>query len=423
MKIGFLVSRNIYFRIFGFIIDAALQKSHEVFCLHDYSQPQTGSKAYQFPLITQAPAFLSGKAISLSFQGEQDFKNKVLQNKIQVIVSLDFIPAYFGLRKELQEKGIFWTALQNGFDSGPHSGEHLAMPDKFFIYSPEWLKWMFEYLKKSGKTEEADLSAFKQKTDNKVEPVGFWPAEQQKLIDAAKVRNKWAVPNGRKVVLFLPFPFGSSVDRFWTRYIYGASKVLFQLPFGFLSFRARFLKQVLKKENDLNVCKAIRRFCDENNGFLLVKSRAKDPVKPYLAKMADKVLYDESFYPSTIKECFSIADICFNFYSTAAIEAASAGVPNVCIAPDVLDWKDINNVLWESILGAEKDFFGWPKVSYLKTISEILKELPQKTFEDFSLHKEQQVKYLQKFANGNTESASFNIISTIEKLVQSQNSL
>ena len=40
--------------------------------------------------------------------------------------------------------------------------------------------------------------------------------------------------------------------------------------------------------------RAIREFCDKNNGYLLVKCRKKDPAKRYLAKIADKVLYDES---------------------------------------------------------------------------------------------------------------------------------
>ena len=381
MTIGFLVLRNTYFKFFGPVIEQALKSGHQVFCLHDYNQPKEGSKGYQFPDIERAPVFQNGKPLFLSFKSNEDFIEQALNAGVQAIVSIDFLKSHFFLQEKLKEKGIFWFSLQNGFDSGPLSGEHLEKPNKFFVYSPEWTEWMFDYLRKTGKTQEADFSVFKQKLNNKVEAVGFWPVEQQKLIDSEKVRNKWAIPNGKKVVLFLPFPFGSSLKKFWTKYVYGT----------------RFFS----KENDYNVCSSVKEFCEKNNCYLLVKSRQKDPVRNYLKKMADKVLYDEEFYPSTIMECLSVADICFNFYSTAAIEAVSMSVPNVCIAPNVKDWKDIDNVFWQTILEKEKDFFDFPGISYLKTIPEIIKELPQKTLSDFPLKREKQIQYMQKFAAGN----------------------
>jgi len=389
MKVAFLIERNIYFRIFGPVIDKALEKGHEVFCLHNYSQPKTGSKAYQFPYISQAPQFTNGGVISLDFRSQGDFIEKCLQNNIQAIVSLNITQGNLGLIKELKLKGIYWVALQNGFDTVAVSGNYLTAPDKFFIYSPEWLECIFDYLKRAG---------FQQKFSDKIMPVGFWLAEQKTIINPQDIKKKWGIPENKKVVLLLPFPFGSSLKRPWTKYIYGT----------------RFFSQ----ENDYSVCLAIKEFCRKNSGYLLVKSRQKDPVRNYLKKMADKVLYDEEFYPSTIMECLAIADICFNFYSTVAIEAISMDVPNVCIAPKTKNWKDIQTSLWQTIFAKEKDFFDFPGVSYLKTISEIIKDLPQKSFSDFSLDKEKQNQYLQKFANNNIETASENIISEIEKLTQ-----
>ncbi|MCL5011099.1 MAG: hypothetical protein M1127_02725 [Patescibacteria group bacterium] len=418
MRIGFLIARNVYFRSFGPVIDGFLQKGHSVFCLHDYSQPKGGSKGYQFPDIAQTPFFRNGQVFSLEFSSERDFIDKVLQNSIELVFSLDFIEAHFNLREELAKKGVFWAALQNGFDSGPHSGKNLSMPDRFFVYSSEWLEWMFEYLKKAGKTKEENFSEFEKKLRERVKPVGFWTAEQKSIIDPTAVRKKWGIGAGKKVVLLLPFPFGSSIDRFWTKYVFGWHNVFSQLPLALFSFNKRWIKQVMGKENDFRVSLAIKRFCERNNCFLLVKCRKKDPAKKYLIKMADKILFDGGFYPSTIIECFSVADVCFNFYSTAAIEAAAMGVSNVCIAPDVSDWKDIRNVLWQTILEKENDFFGFLGVSYLKSIAEIIRELPQKTFSDFPLDKEKQSRYLQKFAGGLSGGAVAKIVSEIEKLIQ-----
>ena len=389
MKICFLIFRNTYFRIVSPIIDTALKSGHEVFCFHDYSQPKTGSKGYQFPALEQVPSFSSGKPVCLSFESSQDFIEKAVSNGIVAVVSVDFWDSYLDLRKQLKEKGIFWFSLQNGFDTAVNSGKFLSGPDKFFFYSLEWFDWMADFLKTPNLQKELG---------DKAEVVGFWLAEQKKIIDPVGVRTKWGIPFDKKIVLLLPFPFGSSKKSFWTHCVFGT----------------RFLS----RENDFEAVKSIRKFCDKNNAFFLVKCRQKDPAKKYLTRIADKVLYDEGFYPSTIMECFSIANICFNFYSTCAIESAALGVPNVCIAPDVKKWQDINNAFWESILRKEKDFFDTPGVSYLQTVSEIIKNLPQKSFSDFSFSAEKQAQYLQKYAMGETQNASPKIIKEIEKIIQ-----
>ncbi len=398
MNVAFLVERNVYFRVFGPIIDEAIKMGHQVFCLHNYNQSRSGSKGYQFPDISQTPKFQNGKVFSLDYKTENELIEKVFQNNIQAIVSLEFSEIYLSIKNKLKEQRIFWFALQSGFDTGSSSGKYLSKPDKFFIYSLEWLKWMFEYLKKTGEAKEENFLAFGNKLQEKIKTVGFWLAEQKNIIDKEKIKKEWGISQDKKVVLLLPFPFGSSLKTFWTKYIYGT----------------RFFS----KQNDFEVSKTIRRFCDNNNAFLLVKCRKKDPARRYLTKIADKVIYDESFYPSTTMECLSVADICFNFYSTGAIEAVSMGVPNVCIAPDVKKWKDIQSVLWQTILAKEKDFFDLQGASYLKTIPEIINNLPKQTFADFYFSKESQARYLQKFANANIETASENIISEIEKLIK-----
>jgi len=395
MKIAFLVERNIYFRFFGEIIDMALKRSHQVFCFHDYNQQKTGSKGYQFPDINQTPNFKNGKVTSLTYENQEELKDKILQQEIKVIVSLGISPIILNIQNKLKEKAVCWVALQNGFDIA-FSGIDMDKPDKFFIYSWEWLEWMFEYLKKTNQAKVQDFQHFKSSLQDRVEAVGFWLCQKQSLISLNQIKKKWGIPLDKKVVLFLPFPFGSSLKTFWTKCVYGT----------------RFFS----KENDFRLTGAIREFCDKNNAILLVKCRKKDPAKRYLVKMADEVIYDESFYPSTTMECFSIADVCFNFYSTVALESVAMGVSNVCIAPDISNWKDINNVFWQTILDKEKDFFDFSGVSYLKTIPEIINNLPKQTFADFSFDKEAQAQYLQKFANSNIEVASANIIAEIEKL-------
>ncbi|MDO8524142.1 MAG: hypothetical protein Q7R99_00755 [bacterium] len=365
MKIGFIIERNVYFRTFGPVIEEAIKKGHQVFCLHNYSQPRGGSKGYQFPDISQTPKFKNGQVIPLDYKTEDDLIKKVLESNIQAVVSLDFFAIYLLTRNRLKEKGVFWVALQSGFDSLAACSEFLKCPDKFFIFSRN----------------------------------GFWVTDQAALPSRSVIKKELGIPEDKKVVLLFPFPFGSSKKTFWTRYIYGT----------------RFFS----KENDFEVTKAIKEFCLKNNGFLLVKSRKKEPTKRYLSKVADKILFDEEFYPSTTLKCFAIADIFFSFYSTGVMESAIMGVSNVCISPDEKDWVDLQNPLFKAI-SEEKKLFHWPGVSYKQTVMEIIKNLPQKKISDFPFNKQEQIKYLQKFANGKVENIAENIVLEIEKMIKKE---
>lgn len=421
MTLGFIVERNVYFKPFGPVIDMALERGHQVFCLHNYNQPRSGLKAYQFPDTNQTPKFQKGEVISLDYKTESEFIEKILSSGIQVIVSLNFLVTYLPIRNKLKEKGIFWVSLQSGFDGWPQSEEYLKYPDRFFIFSSDWLLGTFHYFKNIGKAKENNFDSFEAGLGGRVKKVGFWMANPKKLLNSDKIKQDWGIPPGKKVVLFFPFPFGSSIDKFWVKYIYGMHNIFLQLPIALISGKKRFLQQVFNQENDFKVMKAIKKFCDGNNGFLLIKSRLKDPVKKYAGKVADKILYDEEFYPSTALKCFSVADIFFSFYSTGVMEAAAMGVSNICIAPNEQDWKDIQGTQFDA-MSDEKKLFSWPGISYLQTIPEIIKNLPQKTISDFAFDKKEQTNFLQKFADGNTSSASENIILEIEKMVKNPTS-
>ncbi|MDD5433621.1 MAG: hypothetical protein PHE77_03135, partial [Candidatus Pacebacteria bacterium] len=309
MNIGFIVERNIYFKSFSPVIDALLKRGHQVFCLHNYGQPKTGSKGYQFPAINQTPKFQNGQVASLEFKTEDEFIEKILQNNVQVVISLDFIASYIPIKNKLKEKNVFWVSLQSSFDIGPSSGEYLKEPDKLFAFSTEWLLGVFKYLCEIKKNQEKSFFDFEQNLQENIKKVGFWAADTPNLFNKEAIRKEWAIPPEKKVVLLFPFPFGSSFKKPWAKYIYGMHNRFLQLPIVFLLRNKRFFQQVIRKENDYEAMKAIRKFCDANNGFLLIKSRQKDPVKKYAAKMADKVLYDQEFYPSTVLKCFAVADI------------------------------------------------------------------------------------------------------------------
>ncbi|MCG2689967.1 hypothetical protein L6252_01675, partial [Candidatus Parcubacteria bacterium] len=219
MKIAFLVSRNIFYKYFAPIINEALKRGHPVFCFHDYSQPRKGKKAYQFPALNQTPRFKYGLAKVVSFKTEEELVNFANQKKIDVIVSLHFVSSYQDLRKALQTKGIRWVALQNGLDSIGHA-ELFNQPDKYLFYTKTWLDFAFQYLENEKKVFD------KKEISSKVAFCGFSELDQTELLNPYTIKKEWGIGEDKKVVVFLPFPFGATDDRFWSKIVYGLSNPL-----------------------------------------------------------------------------------------------------------------------------------------------------------------------------------------------------
>lgn len=422
MKIGFIVERDAYYRIFSPIIDEALRRGHEVVCLHDYSQPKTGMKGYLFPYIKSAPSFQFGIPKIIPFNGRNDGLLKIIWNhNIDVLISQHFLPQYNDLYNVLKKEGVFWVAIQYSLDMIPIS-EHLSIPDRYLIYSDVWLDWALYYSSNQGVIGEQDVSDYKEKLRSKVKSIGFPEIDELNMINPREVRREWDIPTGKPVVLFLPFGFGSAENRIYASFIYGMDNPLIQLPIALLSLRARYIKHVMHGRNDTNVVKSVKKFCEKNDAYLLVKSRLKDPVRNYLSSVADKVLYDKGYYPADILKCLSISDVCINFLSTAVTEAIPAGVPNICISPDPQDFADIRTPLWKMVFKRGKELFDFPGASYMLSIPEAIEMLPNKSIQDFPLDSNRQKEYIKKIVGYSDGKSSYRALNEIEKLLNEKES-
>lgn len=69
MKGAFIIERSSYYRVLAPIIDEALRRGWHVECWHDYSQPRSGTKGYQFPAVESAPTFLNGRPVFKPYVG------------------------------------------------------------------------------------------------------------------------------------------------------------------------------------------------------------------------------------------------------------------------------------------------------------------------------------------------------------------
>ena len=415
MKISFLIERKNYYRLFVSIIDEALRQGWEVECWHDYNQPRTGIKGYEFPEVEAAPTFVHGKPQFKIYHGTAELKKWLLQNTVDVVVSL-FTPLYyFGTTLTGTPK---WISLQHSVDTFVNnSPAGILSSDLVGLYSEYWLTWAIIYFRGMGLIQSGDQ--IETQIAAKIVSVGFPELDQCRLIDPDEVRWQWGIPKDQPVVVFLP---SSSIfpGLFWPQWRYLPLSQLSRLWWAVRQRRFKSIEYDLRGWNEINIIRAVKTFCKRNGAYLLVKSRLKEPIPNYIEALADKCLYDESYYPHTILRALSIASLCINFYSTTVTEAAYLAVPNLCIAYSPRYWCNFNceKAILKLLLNAkEGGLFQYRGVSTTMSIPEIIKTLHHKSLGDFKIGPRARKVYIEKFLGCDDRQSSKRVLDVCRDLI------
>ncbi len=283
------------------------------------------------------------------------------------------------------------------------------------LYSEYWLQWAIEYFRNKNYSFPSDQT--EKMLMNKSRCVGFPELDQCRLSDPEEVRKRWGIPKDQPVVVLLPFPTWTAPYSFWSHYIYSQSSTYLQLYHILRTARIKYVKHVLKGWNDFAVVRAVKEFCKRNGAFLLVKSRLKDPIPPYMEAVADKCIYDERHYPATILETLSIAHLCINFYSTAFTEVIGIGIPNLCIEYSAED-TDYDPLLYTMMINhQEGGFYQYRGVSTCMSIPEVIETLPGKSLSGFKMDSHERKAYVEKFLGYDDGQSSKRVLDEIQALV------
>src|SRR5262249_22725044 len=267
-----------------------------------------------------------------------------------------------------------------------------------------------------------DAAAIAKTLEAKSTVVGFPQMDQLHEIDRAAVRRRlherFGIDPARPVVLYAPFPFRTNPRPFWVRHIYGARNRLHQRLAVAFARRGEYRDHIARGWTDRAVVDALRRFCDANGAALVVKARTKDPVPGYLARRAEALLYDESYYPTTVLELMSIASLAIHCFSTISYEAAYAAVPAICIAPsqDDLGFPASWSEWFHSVRPG--DTFNVPGVVYPLTLDATLHDLPSARLTDFPLELSAGGRYLERFVGFDDGKCSDRVLDAVQSLVE-----
>lgn len=325
----FLIDRAAVIKFYGPVIEAALTRNWQV----EFWQGRLGEKIdpYLDPEKVDPGGFVGGACTVRTFTGREGLRDMCRQHKPDAIFSM------WAKSKVLSGNefdGLFVT-LPTGIDNFVnHTPQEIASSDLHCLFSPFWLDWAAQYYEAIG---QATVPAFKEMLRDRIAFTGLPQVDVfNGRLNPQEIKARWRIESDRPVVLLLPTPLQGVVGA-WTRFFSAPTRLGQSIELlrgainGELSAAVRHASWVARGFNNRRLMRAISDFCKRNGAYLIVKGRQKDPAPDYLTAIADKVLYDDSYWPATIHEALSIADLCIHFYSTATLEAAAAGVYALCL--------------------------------------------------------------------------------------------
>jgi len=412
MRIAFIIEYLNYFKFYGPIISEVLRRGWKAACWHNYV-PRSGLKSYLFPHLEKAPSFDTGAVDCQTYTSESDLVHLVKESMVDAIVSLS--PKTRIFPSKASKITCTFVTLQNGLDTFLYGDPTvLASSDCTCLLSQYWLDWASEYFAAQG---EVVIKEFQLKFVPRVSLTGFPELDTVAHIDPDEVRKRWNISQKQPVVLLLPITLANQHGS-WPR-IFAAPnrKSQFWNMIRFGGFK--YWSLVEHGWNDTALTSAIRRFCDRNEAFLLVKGRRKDPIRPSLADKADKVLYDEADFPPTILEALSVSSLCIHFYSTIALEAAFTGCYGLCIDRPSVDSSGkvpLYTRMWRH--GRPGHVYNYRGVTDWWTIPQVIEDLPNRSLADFYLDSHARKAYVEKFLGCCDGQSSSRVLDTISDLVE-----
>ena len=397
MRLAFVVHRPTDYKLFGSPIERALKRGWQVECWHDYEQPREGPKHYRFPDVAGCPRFQHGQPDVLSYSSAATLAERVGRGETDAVVSTG--TAWSDTAGATLVNRPLWTCLQEGIDTFINNPVDIVdRCDLLALHSPWWAEWAASYYASTAGL--ADPETCRAQLDSRSDFVGRFDVDAARLVDRCEVRQRWQIPADQPVVVLLPFPQGVGRNTFWPRNVFTQPSRARRLLCVAAHGQFRYWQKAWDNANDDAVVAAVRKFCDRNGAFLLVKSRVKTPIPEYTQAVADKCVYDESFYPSTVIEALSIARVCINYYSGGVLEAAALGVPNVCVTFHAEDYAEDGvgkSYLPDFFSNKERGIFQFEGVSSTLSIEEAIADLPSRDIDDLSIDPVARQEYVRKF--------------------------
>lgn len=417
-KYVFILNRTNNFRFYAPLIDFLNSKKKLVEVLILESKFNLKDKFYLSPLK------LNNNLIKkkVFFSSLDELFLYLIKGKIKYIFSLDFISKskylnhlknYSIDKKELDLLLSKWCVISHGMDSFDNIRKHKILfnkKTKFFFTSKYMYQHGLNYLEKFSSKKKIQLL-------KKIKTFFTGNSYYSKKIFLNKKVN-------RNALIYLPFPYYPQryyqKKNFSFQAAFCGNKINFYYYYRNVlayNFFMSCLKNCISKvknyfeliknfkqiekyyflENEENIIKAIRVFCDRNNLDFICKPRLKFPYNSSLLKHADKIIYDDEsqIYPTKLQNLFHNTKIVVGSLSSTIFETSMANIPYVNISIPDIAFLDKADKFWYNYKSGS--YYNYKSVVINYSISELINDFPNKKIEEFNIITNERGEYLEKF--------------------------
>jgi hypothetical protein len=449
MKFVFIIDNRHVYRYLSSLIEESLKRKHKVEILH------LSWNVKSMP-IELSPFFVNDQKnlIFHEIPSENDLVKYIEQsNSIQYFFSIH--PVMFKFTNlALKKVTGRWCIIQHGHDSfatiwhwqyfGFSGDLHQNYNRLFFPHTSFFYNKGIYWLKKYSDSQNKDNYSFFESSKTSVIPIGSTMYNgSSKIINSSFIRKKYNVTSSNKIVLYLPFSFVAFRSKYSKNGSYawqaafsglflkykkkGDSK--FQKIKNYLVF---FLKKIIylvkvlsdlealnwliRRWNEPQVIKEVKKFCDNNDLILIVKPRLKFPYVGQVYKSSRVVIdndFDTQYNPSLLQELFSISDLVIGYQSTTVLESVLNNTPYLNIEPPP---SNLNNDEARLFFHScdEGEMYNYNGVVKSMKIPELISNLNHMSLSDFKFNAQEKSKYKEKYLGEEDSNSSENLINYLE---------
>jgi len=436
LKIIFLIEARQSYRYLSSLIEGALTDRHLVEVWH-YCFSVKSIPIYKSPFFDKQINNLKFRAV----RGIPDLESQISSCKeVDYFVSLNPVP--FQLTKDTYQKiNNKWCVIQHGIDSYA-TAWHWGLFDydcdllqkygrHYFSYTESFHNLCVDWLKKYATPSEPYNYQFYTSSDTTPHEIGctMGDFDSHDSADLDKIRTKYGVPHNKKICIYLPFPFYPARAKYvrggsyaWESAFSGiftssednnpGQKKRLKSYFVNISRRLLYLSKVLcdkearrwlfNRWNEPSVIKEVKRFCDANDLFLVVKPRKKFLSTKKVSIIADLVIDDDElqYHPSKLQEIFRISSISIGYQSTAVFESILYNVPfiNIEMPKSFFNYEDARIEIHSCRDGGIYNYKG---VSYNVKIPELLNTLGDDPLAKYEISSRARENYIREYLINN----------------------
>lgn len=413
MNIGFILPRSPIIKLYAPIIEYFLLKRIEVTIFCDYRQApkELGYKSYTYPYKECVPIF-KNTPDTISYSNIPELCDMIMKRKIRALFLVNFWEISKEVKNQLSKDNYQTVFIQlQYFLELFLTAKDLSYFDVIYTYSESWEHWWKDYIDVK-KIRNISLKEIEEKCIN----IGFPEFDQCKTFDSILIRKKYQIPDKKKVILLFPFPWRLQFSP-WTHIVYKPQPRFIKFIRLFLHRSMSLWQDVRQDINDFRLTQAIKAFARKNDAMFIVKGRQKNRIPGYLRKMADRVYFDESYYPFITLELLYIADLSISFYSAAIMESVITRTPTINLAPKNEGYwpgyDDRHNM--PAFSPKPGSFYNYEGVVFYEAVDRFIASFREKTFNDYQLDGDRAGEFLKKFMGPDDHQACERLYADLSK--------